>query len=263
MLSVLADLPRLTGAARDSCSGSALPLLRYLRVSRWQRLTEPAGEGTFQERVKAQSPREGVRRVACRADRGTGCLTRQEPSGIGEGWLESAGGPDELGGVKVCGTGWRNRCRAVRGTLHRRSTRTCAVRLAPSVGGRNSVNAILSEDTDCVRALTLQLGKDGGREDTRSSEGWPFCTIAGDFSICKRWVCIYFQGVFVSLINQAEVQMKRKQLGYARVVAESDFCLLLCSGLADPHLLLMKEMVTSVFDLSLGLPVCLPFRERK
>lgn len=65
-------------------------------------------------------------------------------------------------------------------------TRTFAVHLALSMWGLNSESVILSEHVNYTRWLTRQLGKDGGQEDTRSSEVCPFCSIRGDISICKR-----------------------------------------------------------------------------
>ena len=70
-------------------------------------------------------------------------------------------------------------------------TCTFAVRLALSMWGLNSEDVILSEYMNYTRSLTRQLGKDRGREDTRSSGVWPFCSIRGDISICKRWVYIF------------------------------------------------------------------------
>lgn len=66
-----------------------------------------------------------------------------------------------------------------------------AVYTALSVWGLNSENMILSDYMNYMRSLTRQLGKDGGWEDTRSSGVWPFCSIGGDISICKRWVYIF------------------------------------------------------------------------
>lgn len=87
-----------------------------------------------------------------------------------------------------------------------------AVHMALSVWGLNSENVILSDYMNYMRSLTWQLGKDGGREDTRSSGVWPFCSIEETF-LSARDGYIYFKGIFLSLVTQSEVQMKRKQLG--------------------------------------------------
>lgn len=102
--------------------------------------------------------------------------------------------------------------------------------LALPMGGLNTEDVILSKHMNYMKLLTWQVGKDGGQEDTRSREVWPFCSIRGDISICKKWVCVYMyiyihmylffffrKGVFLLLTNQSEVQMKGKQLGYTEL----------------------------------------------
>lgn len=63
--------------------------------------------------------------------------------------------------------------------------------LALSMGGLNTEDVILSKHMNYMKLLTRQVGKDDGQEDTRSREVWPFCSIRGDISICKKWVCVY------------------------------------------------------------------------